>query len=134
MFGQNVIVLDASVLAVALGDDGTDGRRARERLMDETLAAPELIDLEVASVWRRHVAAGLMTARRTDAAVSDLEELPLRRSSHRPLLGRIWALRHVVTPYDGAYVALAEALDVVLVTADARLVQAPGVKCEIDML
>jgi len=127
-----VIVVDASVLAVALGDDGTDGRRARERLADETLAAPELIDLEVASVWRRHVAARLMTARRADAAVSDLEDLPLRRSSHRPLLGRIWALRHVVTPYDAAYVALAEALDVVLVTADARLARAPRIRCEVE--
>jgi hypothetical protein len=59
-FGQNVIVVDASVLAVALGDDGTDGERARERLASETLVAPELVDLEVVSVWRRHVAAKLM--------------------------------------------------------------------------
>jgi predicted nucleic acid-binding protein len=129
-----VIVVDASVLAVALGDDGTDGHRARERLTDETLAAPELIDLEVASVWRRHVAARLMTARRAATAVSDLEDLPLRRSSHRPLLGRIWGLRHVVTPYDAAYIALAEALDIVLVTADARLARAPGVKCDIETI
>jgi predicted nucleic acid-binding protein len=57
MFGQNVIVVDASVLAVALGDDGTNGQRARERLADETLAAPELVDLEVVSVWRRQVVA-----------------------------------------------------------------------------
>ena len=62
-----MIVVDASVLAVALGDDGTDGRRARERLTDETLAAPELIDLEVASAWRRHVAARLMTVPHTSA-------------------------------------------------------------------
>ena len=31
-FGQNVIVVDASVVAVALGDDGADGERARIRL------------------------------------------------------------------------------------------------------
>ena len=43
-FGQNVIFIDASALAVALGDDGTDGERARERLADETLVAPELVD------------------------------------------------------------------------------------------
>ena len=67
-FGQNVIVVDASVLAVALGDDGTDGRRARERLTDETLVGPELIDVEVASVWRRQVVSKLMTARRAAAA------------------------------------------------------------------
>jgi predicted nucleic acid-binding protein len=134
MSGQNVIVVDASVLAVALGDDGTNGQRARQRLADETLAAPELIDLEVVSVWRRHAAAKLMPARRAAAAVADLEDLPLRRSSHRPLLRRIWELRHVVTPYDAAYIALAEALDVVFVTADARLSRASGVKCEIEAI
>jgi predicted nucleic acid-binding protein len=134
MFGQNVIVVDASVLAVALGDDGTDGQRARERLADETLAAPELVDLEVVSVWRRQVVAKLMPAQRAAGAVADLEDLPLHRSSHRPLLPRIWKLRHVVTPYDAAYVALAEALDVVLVTADGRLSRASGVECEIEAI
>jgi len=96
-FGQNVIVVDASILAVALGDDGTDGERARERLAGETLVAPELVDLEVVSVWRRHVAAKLMPARRAASALADLVDLPLRRSSHQPFLNRIWELRHVVT-------------------------------------
>ena len=134
MFGQNVIVVDASALAVALGDDGTDGQHARERLADETLVAPELVDTEVVSVWRRHVAAKLMPARRAAGAVADLADLPLRRSSHQPLLQRIWELRHVVTPHDAAYIALAEALDVVLVTADTRLSRASGVRCEIEAI
>jgi predicted nucleic acid-binding protein len=133
-FGQNVIVVDASVLAVALGDDGADGQHARERLADETLVVPELVDLEVVSVWRRHVAAKLMAARRAASAVADLGDLPLRRSSHQPLLHRIWELRHVVTPYDAAYVALAEALKVVLVTADVHLSRASGVHCEIEVI
>ncbi len=129
-----MIVVDASVLAVALGDDGADGERARARLTDEVLAAPELVDLETVSVWRRHVAAKLMTARRASLAVSDLENLSLQRSPHRPLLERIWELRNGVTPYDAAYVALAEALDVVLVTADARLARAPAIRCEIEAI
>lgn len=129
-----MIVVDASVLTVALGDDGNDGRCARERLVGETLVAPELIDLEVTSVWRRQVAAGLMPARRAADAVSDLADLPLRRSSHRPLLSRIWQLRQVVTTYDAAYVALAEALKVLLVTVDERLTRAPGLRCEFEVL
>jgi predicted nucleic acid-binding protein len=133
-FGQNVIVVDASVLAVALGDDGRDGEHARERLAGETLVVPELVDLEVMSVWRRHVAANLMPARRAASAVADLASLPLRRSSHQSFLIRIWELRHVVTPYDAAYIALAEALDVVLVTADARLSRASGLHCEIETI
>jgi len=133
-FGQNVIVVDASILAVALGDDGTDGERARERLAGETLVAPELVDLEVVSVWRRHVAAKLMPARRAASALADLVDLPLRRSSHQPFLKRIWELRHVVTPYDAAYIALAEALDAALITADARLSRASGFTCEVEVL
>ncbi len=134
MFGQSVIVVDASVLAVALGDDRTDGEQARERLAGETLVAPELVDLEVVSVWRRHVAAKLMPARRATEALADLAELPLRRSSHQPLLPRIWELRHVVTPYDAAYIALAEALDAVLVTADVRLSRASGLNCQVEVV
>ncbi len=133
-FGQNVIVVDASVLAVALGDDGTDGEHARQRLAGETLVAPELVNLEVVSVWRRHVAAKLMPARRAASALADLTDLPLRRSSHQPFLHRIWELRHVVTPYDAAYIALAEALDAVLVTADVRLSRASGLRCAIEAI
>jgi predicted nucleic acid-binding protein len=133
-FGQNVIVVDATVLAVALGDDGTDGEHARERLAGETLVAPELVDLEVVSVWRRHVAAKLMPARRVASAVADLADLPLRRSSHQPFLQRIWELRHVVTPYDAAYIALAEVLEAALVTADARLSRTAGLHCEVEVI
>lgn len=53
-----MIVVDASVVAPALGDDGIDGDQARSRLSGETLAAPELIDLEVTSVLRRLLLAG----------------------------------------------------------------------------
>jgi predicted nucleic acid-binding protein len=98
------------------------------------LVAPELVDIEVVSVWRRHVAAKLMLVRRAASAVADLADLPLRRSPHAALLHRIWQLRHVVTTYDAAYIALAEALDVVLVTADARLSRASGVHCEIEVV
>ena len=129
-----MIVVDASVLAVALADDGADGSSARGAVADEVLAAPELVDLEVLSVWRRQVAAGKMTARRAAQAVSDLAALPLRRMSHRLVLQRCWDLRHTVTMYDAAYVALAEALVIPLLTADARLSRAAGLRCEIKLI
>lgn len=56
--GTTVIVVDASVLVTALGDDGPDGDRGRDRLRGERLTAPELIDIEVVSVPRRLHAAG----------------------------------------------------------------------------
>ena len=129
-----MIVVDASVLAPALADDGPDGDRARDRLREEGLTAPEVIDLEVASVLRRAAASRRMPDRRAELALNDLIDLPLRRVGHRPLLRRCWELRHTVTSYDAAYVALAEALGLVLVTADARLSRAPGITCEVEVL
>lgn len=129
-----MIVVDASVLAVALGDDGADGEVARAAVAGRTLTAPELLDLEVLSVWRRHVAAGLLTPGRAGLAIADLRAIPIRRASHRPLMDRCWELRQTVTAYDAAYIALAEALAVPLLTADARLSRAPGLRCQVDLL
>ena len=129
-----MIVVDASVLATSLGDDGPDGDRARARLRGERLTAPELVDLEVASVWRRQVSAGAMDERRAVLALADLGTLPLRRTPHRPLLARCWELRDNLTIYDAAYVALAEALGVLLLTGDARLARATGPACTIEVL
>jgi predicted nucleic acid-binding protein len=128
-----LIVVDASVVASALADDGDDGDQARARLRGERLCAPEILDLEVISVLRRLLGAGGLDERRTDLALADLGELHLRRVSHRPLLGRIWELRHTVTPYDAAYVALAEAIGTTLITADRGLANAPGPRCVVEL-
>jgi predicted nucleic acid-binding protein len=129
-----VLVVDASVLATALADDGADGDTARGRLRGQDLAAPELIDLEVVSVLRRQLSVGKLDTRRARLALDDLLELPVQRVPHRALLRRCWELRDNLSVYDAAYVALAETLDVPLVTADARLAKAPGVTCTVEVL
>ncbi|HNV43062.1 MAG TPA: type II toxin-antitoxin system VapC family toxin [Ornithinibacter sp.] len=129
-----MLVVDASVLAVALADDGPDGDAARARLRGETLAAPELVDLEVASVLRRQNRAGMLDDRRAELAIIDLGALPMVRASHLALLRRCWELRENVTTYDAAYVALAEALDATLLTGDRRLAHAAGPTCTIELL
>ena len=68
------------------------------------------------------------------SVVDDLRDLPMQRAPHRPLLTRCWELRDNLTAYDAAYVALAEALDSILLTADAQLADAPGVTCPIEVL
>ena len=129
-----MLVTDASVLVVAIADDGVDGDRARSRLRGEQLAAPELVDLEVASVLRKLVSKGDLELRRAELALADLVALPLARAAHLPLLARAWELRANLTVYDAAYVALAEALSSPLVTADSRLAQAPGLRCPVEVL
>lgn len=129
-----MIVLDASVLVNALGDDGEDGDRARQALVGEDLAAPELIDVEVASVLRRHWLSKTISARRFAAGLTDLADLPIARYPALPLLGRGYELRSNVSAYDAVYVALAEQLDCPLLTADHRLATAPGPRCTITIL
>lgn len=129
-----MIVVDASVLAPALADDGADGDRARLRLRGEQLVAPELIDLEVLSTLRRAVRAGRLDERRSGQALDDLAALPLRRVPHLPLLARAWELRDNLTAYDAAYVALAESLRALLLTADGGIEKASGVRCDVEVL
>lgn len=132
--GGIVLVVDASVLVPALADDGPSGDVARARLHGEQAAAPDLVDLETASVLRRRVLAGALDLRRASLALADLTAMPLQRAAHRRLLSRCWELRDTLTVYDAAYVALAEALEAPLVTADRCLAAAPGVRCAIEML
>lgn len=87
----------------------------------ETLHAPHLLDLEVAQVLQRYAAAGALTQDRGSQALEDFADLPLDRYPHHRFLDRIWELRHNLTAYDAAYVALAEALAAPLVTRDAAL-------------
>lgn len=129
-----MIVVDASVIVTALGDDGSDGDRARQRLHAERLAAPCLLDLEVTSAWRRLAAAGDLDDRRARLALADLQALRVDRVGHVPLLERCWELRGNLTIYDAAYVALAELLEVTLVTADVKLSKATAAQCPIEVL
>jgi len=107
-----LIVVDASALVAALVADAPLGAEASARLAsDVDQHAPHLIDLEVTSVLRRWLDQGVISPDRAAQAVADLTFHPIERYPHLALVPRIWELRHNVTPYDAAYVALAEALD-----------------------
>lgn len=102
--------------------------RIRERIArpGEDVHAPHLIDIEVVSAIRRLERMGRLTRDRAAEALEDLRDLAIRRYPHLGLIERIWQLRHNVTTADAAYIALAEALDAPLITADARLARAPA--------
>ncbi len=130
-----MIVVDASVLLPALSDPGRDGEQARRRLLEEPeLHAPHHVDLEVVSGLKRGLQRRLIDRVRADEAVINLAALAIRRYPFAAFLERIWSLRDAVSTYDAPYVALAEALDLPLVTFDRRLAAAPGLRCEIEVL
>lgn len=130
-----MIVIDASVLANVVGDDGTAGRAARARLAAARDASvPDLADVETVSVLRKRWLAGELTDRRFRSAIDDLLALPLTRFPTGPLMIRAYELRANITAYDASYIALAEGLACTLVTGDSRLVTAPGTNCAIEIL
>lgn len=130
-----MIVIDASVLANAIADDQADGDAARDAIRQHgAVSAPDLVDVETVAVLRKRWLAGTLPGRRFASSVRDLEELAIERYPTRQLMWRAYELRENVTVYDAAYVALAEALDCPLVTADARLARAPGIRCEVELV
>lgn len=100
----------------------------------ETLHAPHLLDVEVAQAIRHYTGRDELSAARGQSLIGLLGRLPITRYPHDSLLDRIWSLRHNLTAYDAAYVALAEALDAPLITADERLAAAPGNRARVELV
>lgn len=130
-----MLVPDASAVLAALTVDCEAGETARARLAGSgPLHAPHLLDLEVLSGLRGLLMGHKLTARRTDQSRRDFWNLAVTRHPHRALAERVWQLRHNLTVYDAAYVALAEVLDAPLLTADAALPDVPGVACAVELV
>lgn len=129
-----MIVVDASVLANALTDDGPLGEVARVELArEEHWAGPEHLVVEVFSAVRGRVLAGKVTGSRGRDALDGLASVTVDVVSPAPLLSRMWQLRDNLSGYDAAYASAAESCGCALVTADRRLSNAPGLQCEIRL-
>jgi predicted nucleic acid-binding protein len=130
-----MIVVDASaMLEVLLRTPAAQAVEGRLLDLRETLHTPHLLDVEVAQVIRRYAAKGEIDGERGGAALDDLADFPLRRYPHDFLLPRVWELRNNLTAYDAAYVALAEVLDIPLLTRDRRLAAAAGHRAQIELI
>jgi predicted nucleic acid-binding protein len=90
------------------------------------LVAPELLDVEVLSVFRRAVLRRQLNERRALRAIEDLMDWPIDRIPHRSLVWAAWQHRNNVGAYDAFYVAAARLTDAPLITADGPLVRAPS--------
>jgi predicted nucleic acid-binding protein len=127
-------VVDASVLVEFLA--GGEHREAAEQAIgrERWVWAPALVDAEVGNALRRQVRAKEISARKAGAALDDLLGMRLQRIPQAALIERAWQLRDNLSFYDALYVALAEALGAPLLTLDARLTRASGLRTEVELV
>jgi predicted nucleic acid-binding protein len=130
-----LIVLDASaLLEILLRTDRADRLMERAFSGSEQMHAPQLLDIEITQVLRRLVRQNEITAPRAELALQDLSHLLIERHEHQELIQRIWQLRDSLSAYDGAYVALAEALAAPLLTCDSKLAGTHGHRAKIELV
>lgn len=125
-----MIVVDASAALSALLNRG----QARAELVGQQIHVPHLVDSEVVSGLRRRVAAEQVGVRQAGHMLRVWQRLAMTRYPVFALLARVWELRANVSAYDATYVALTESLGCSLLTADARLARAPGLRCAITVV
>lgn len=130
-----MIVLDASALVELLLGKPT-GTAGPARIADPSLGVhvPHLVDVEVVQALRRYAREGEIDEDAALDALDDLHGLDLQRHPHEPFLDRVWMLRRNLTAYDAVYVALAEVLDCRVLTCDAALARAPGMRARVDVV
>jgi len=125
------VVCDASAVAALLLDAGADGEWVTQAIGSGPIAAPTLLAYETANVVRKHELAGQISSDQAAQAHADLLDLAIELWPYDLLAKRAWRLRQSLSVYDAAYVALAEATELTLVTLDGRLAKAPGIRCRI---
>ena len=127
-----MIVLDAStVVELLLATPAGDVVERHVTRPDQVVNVPHLMSVEVTHALRRLTRTGEVGELEARQALAVLPDLPVLRWPHEPLLGRAWDLRHSLSAYDATYVALAERLGAVLLTADARLQRSTGHQAEV---
>lgn len=123
-------VVDASIVVRLVQNRRDDDRLRREFEQHRLLHAPALIDAEVTSAIRGLLltakASVGITDERAEQMLDDFASLPLRRYPMQPHQRQVIAMRHNLTAYDAFYVALAESLDMPLLTDDRKFARAPG--------
>ncbi|MFD5318092.1 type II toxin-antitoxin system VapC family toxin [Streptomyces sp. NPDC127098] len=134
-----MIVIDCSALVHGLTDTGERGDAVRARIAAHELAAPALLDFEVASALfgmarGRRGDVPKLAAKNLDEALATYQALAIRRYDALPFWPRVRELSANLSAYDAAYVALAEALNVVLVTSDRRIEKSGVARATVDVL
>jgi predicted nucleic acid-binding protein len=129
-----VIVVDAAAMTTALIYADERGRTARATLARDTeWAAPEHWKAELFAAVRGLALGRKVAEEQARRAIYRIPRLAIDHVPLDPLLPRMWQLRENISGYDAAYVALAEARQLTLVTADRRLARAAVEYCRVEL-
>ena len=125
---EDSYVLDASAAVSAFTVQGSQAANLLRRA-DGNFHVPDIFYCETANALRKLAASHKIGPAVAEESMRALERLPVQRWETRNLLRRIGALGDNLSAYDAAYVALAERLGAVLLTADRKMSAAPGLRC-----
>ena len=127
-------VVDCSAMVELLAAKTQAGESIAQRLTTaQTLHAPYILDGEVISALLGLMRGRKITEREAEAALFNYRAFPIERQDVLPLWPRIKGLHANLSGYDAQYVALAEALHVSLVTADARIGRSGAARCGVEV-
>jgi predicted nucleic acid-binding protein len=126
-------VFDASAL-LPLIVNRPDQRRAIELAVRADILVPHVADAEVLTSLRNLWLSGQIDQVHLMTAAAELEAMPVPRFGMLGLHQRVLQLRSHLSTFDATYIALAESLELELVTYDRAQAEAPGIRCDVILL
>ncbi|HUB37421.1 MAG TPA: type II toxin-antitoxin system VapC family toxin [Streptosporangiaceae bacterium] len=127
-------VIDSSAMVELLAVGTHAGQAIADRLaITQAVHAPFVLDGEVIAALLGLLRAQKLTRQQADAAISNYLAFPIERHDVLPLWPRLKILHASLSAYDAQYVALAEALGVPLITADARIKRSGAAHCGVEV-
>ena len=124
-----MIAIDANAVVALLVDESDLGATSRRQYVSHDFAAPHLLHFEVSNTMRKLCQLQELSPRLAEQALRDLELMRITMIPFTDIGQRMWELRDNLSAYDASYVAVAELLEVELLTFDGRIRRAPGPRC-----
>jgi predicted nucleic acid-binding protein len=127
-------VIDCSAMVELLAARSATGDAIANRLArTHSVHAPYVLDAEIVSSLLGLIRGQKITEQEADDAIRNYRAFPIDQHDVLPLWSRIKILYANLSGYSAQYVALAEALDMPLITTDARIKRSRAAHCSVEV-